>query len=177
MSLLDMTHRMTFYVDGGCRGNGQLGAYGAVAAVQEDQSGQISRFTRKLQQHESPTNSRAEITAIILALETALGGSDSLAVRPFLDVTIHSDSEYAVKCMNEWIHEWRRNGWVDSRGWDVKNHDLIERTSSLDDQVREFGAVTYKYIPREQNRKADKCCNDVMDEMEVEMGYVVDCFI
>ncbi|KAF2774431.1 ribonuclease H-like protein [Teratosphaeria nubilosa] len=172
-----MAHRMTFYVDGGCRGNGQPGAYGAAAALQEDASGQISRFTRKLEKHENPTNSRAEITAIILALETALDGSDSPAERPFLDVTIHSDSEYGVKCMNEWIHEWRRNGWVSSKGWEVKNRDLIERASSLEDQVKEFGAVTYKYIPREQNRKADKCCNDALDEMEVEMGYVVDFFM
>ncbi|KAI3328833.1 hypothetical protein F4824DRAFT_506163 [Ustulina deusta] len=55
---------MEFYVDGGCRGNGQPGVIGA-AANSKWKSQHLPRYP-------TPTNQRAEITAIIIALEWTL---------------------------------------------------------------------------------------------------------
>ncbi|RYP47536.1 hypothetical protein DL768_006413 [Monosporascus sp. mg162] len=112
----------------------------------------------------TPTNQRAEITAIILALEWALEKYQELDSDPYLVVKIHSDSRYAIGCMTQWIYKWANNGWVNSSGYDVANRDLIQRASELDDEVKELGEVEYIWIPREENTTADELCNEALDE-------------
>lgn len=158
-----MVYVMEIYVDGGCRGNGHPGSIGAAAAVFKKRYGGSESWTRSLPHTPTPTNQRAEITAIILALELALEKSDQLDTDPYLDVTIYSDSKYAVGCMNDWIYKWTRNGWVNAAGYEVANRDLIEEASDLDDRLKEIGDVQYIWIPREKNQLADECCNEDMD--------------
>ncbi|KAG8626059.1 hypothetical protein KVT40_006460 [Elsinoe batatas] len=64
------------------------------------------------------TNQRAELTAILRALE--LSPRD----RP---VTILSDSNYAINCVTKWFQNWRSNGWRNSNNKPVENKDLIEK--------------------------------------------------
>jgi ribonuclease HI len=106
------------------------------------------------------TNQRAEITAIMLGLEMALERYGELDFSPRLNVTIKSDSEYAVECMNEFIKKWSKNGWINSRGVPVANQDLIRAAHRLDGEVRKLGRVKYAWIPRELNEDADGYCND-----------------
>ena len=155
---------MEIYVDGGCRRNGQPGAIGAAAAIFELKFGRQDRWYKVLPRNPPPTNQRAEITAIILALEQALEKYEQLDKNPWLDVKIYSDSRYAIGCMTEWVYKWSRNGWRNAAGYEVANRDLIEKASDLDDRLKEEGDVEYIWIPREQNQDADSLCNDVMDD-------------
>ncbi|CAJ2501168.1 Uu.00g040210.m01.CDS01 [Anthostomella pinea] len=158
---------MEFYVDGGCRNNGYTNATGPAAACLMARSGSYWSKTRHLDRWPvTPTNQRAEIVAIIIALEWALERYDDLNGYPRLQVTIHSDSRYAVGCMTDWIYKWSQNGWVNARGNDVANRDLIQEASDLDDRVKELGRVDYVFVPREQNRNADEECNEALDEQE-----------
>lgn len=113
-----------------------------------------------------PTNQRAEITAIIMALKWALAKYEELDSNPDLDVTIYSDSKYAVECMSNWIYKWVRNDWTSSAGHEVVNRDLIENASNLDDRVAELGSVKYSWVPRSQNTTADECCNELLNQLE-----------
>jgi ribonuclease HI len=106
--------------------------------------------------------------AIKLALELALQEARGLRFNPHVDVTISSDSKYAIGCMNEWISKWYNNGWVNSAGNAVANRDLIEKASDLEDELAELGRVKYVWIPREQNTVADRLCNEKMDDMRRE---------
>ncbi|KAF2637585.1 ribonuclease H1 [Massarina eburnea CBS 473.64] len=158
---------MEFYVDGGCRGNGTSNAIGAAACVMRLRHGDTETWTRDLPNgyyDPLPTNQRAEITAIILALEIALEKYDKLNRRPWLDVTIKSDSRYAVNCMTEWVYKWSTNGWINAKGGEVVNRDLIQKASDLDDRLKEEGDVQYVWIPRGDNMDADDACNDALDE-------------
>jgi ribonuclease HI len=101
-----------------------------------------------------------------MALDHALQRYDDLDGDPWLDVTIHSDSRYAVNCMNEWIDKWANNDWINSAGREVANRDLIEKASILDEQLKEEGEVKYVWIPRSRNELADQYCNDALDEQE-----------
>lgn len=101
-----------------------------------------------------------------MALEWALEKYDELDSYPDLDVRIHTDSRYAVGCMDNWIYKWVRNGWVNSAGNEVANRDLIEEASDLDDKVKDLGAVRYIWVPRSENEDADRHCNEELDEME-----------
>ena len=67
------------------------------------------------------TNQRAELTAILRALE--LSPRD----RP---ITIYSDSNYAINCVTTWFQKWRANGWVNAQKKAVENKDLIEKILS-----------------------------------------------
>lgn len=58
------------------------------------------------------------------------------------------------------------NGWINSRGYEVANRDLIQEASNLDNQVQALGDVNYIWISRSENDEADELCNDVLDEME-----------
>ncbi|XTI82314.1 ribonuclease H1 [Cenococcum geophilum] len=159
-----MVYIMEIYVDGGCRGNGQPGAIGAAAAVFKKRNGKSVAWTKSLPLYPPPTNQRAEITAIILALEQALEKLEELDTNPHLDVKIYSDSRYAIGCMTNWIYKWARNGWINAAGNEVANRDLIQEASHLDDRLKEEGDVEYIWISREENQLADRLCNENMDK-------------
>ncbi|KAI0444635.1 ribonuclease H-like domain-containing protein [Xylaria telfairii] len=162
-----MVYVMEFYVDGGCRGNGYQWATGAAACCLMRKGHRFySHKSVHLPRYPTPTNQRAEITAIILALQWALERFEELDLSPRLDVRIHSDSKYAIGCMTTWVYKWASNGWQNSSGYDVANRDLIEQASDLDDEVKRLGSVTYEWVPREDNQLADRLCNDELDEQE-----------
>lgn len=58
------------------------------------------------------SNNRAEITGVLYAITT-------LQDKPW-SITIHSDSQYVVKGINEWRHNWKKKNYDG-----VKNIDLL----------------------------------------------------
>ncbi|KAI0405741.1 ribonuclease H1 [Xylaria palmicola] len=161
-----MVYVMEFFVDGGCRGNGQPGAIGAAACcLMRKYRGSHQARTIHLPSYPAPTNQRAEIMAIIMALEWAIEKTNELMTNPAISVRIHSDSKYAIGCMNTWIDNWVANGWVNSSGFEVANRDLIERASDLNDEVAYMGSVRYEWVPRSENQLADEYCNDALDDL------------
>jgi ribonuclease HI len=163
-----MVYRIQIYTDGGCRWNGKPWAIGAAAYAVKNKWGKYKGGTRALPSNPRPTNQRAEILGIILALKYVLRKWQDLDTDPYLVVKIYSDSKYAIGCMTNWIYTWEQNGWVNSKGFEVANRDLIEKASRLDDRVQELGSVDYIWIPREENEIADGWCNDRLDELEDE---------
>ena len=63
------------------------------------------------------TNQRAELTAILRAIDIA---------PRHRDVTIITDSRYAIDCVTVWFINWRRNNWMTKDKKPVENRDLIE---------------------------------------------------
>ncbi|KAI1769879.1 ribonuclease H-like domain-containing protein [Hypoxylon cercidicola] len=164
-----MVYNMVFQVDGGCRGNGTTSAIGVAAACLMSKGERCYwTRTRSLDEHDDhrPTSQRAEILAMIIALEWALEKYGDLNGTPRLNVKIYSDSRYAVGCMDEWIYRWSRNGWRNSRGSEIANRCLIQEASHLDDLVRNLGSVQYIHVPREENQLADNACNKALDELD-----------
>jgi ribonuclease HI len=160
-----MVYVMEFNVGGGCRRNGKPDPIGAAACcLQRRWDGYKYQTRSLLRSNPTPTNQRAELTAIIMALEWALKKYDELQTSPELDVRINSDSKYAVGCVETWIYKWARNGWQNSRGCEIANRDLVEKASDLDDLVKELGSVTYTWVPRSDNKDANGHCNEELDE-------------
>jgi ribonuclease HI len=158
-----MVYIMMVQVDGGCRRNGQQGAVGAASAIFVGKDGQPSEtWAYRLPEYPNPTNQRAELTAIIIALKQALQKYDGRNTHPNLDLTVLSDSKYAIGCMNSWIHKWSRKGWINSAGNGVANQDLLKEAYDLEKNLREKGTVAYRWIPRAQNKAADEACKRAM---------------
>jgi ribonuclease HI len=55
------------------------------------------------------------------------------AVRTFEGARLHiqSDSQYAIRCLTEWLPGWLRNNWLNSARKPVANRDLIEYIAFL----------------------------------------------
>ena len=68
------------------------------------------------------TNNRMELTAVIEAL-TALK-------RPSR-VILHTDSQYVMKGITEWIRGWKVKGWKTAAKAPVKNADLWRQLDEL----------------------------------------------
>ena len=64
------------------------------------------------------TNQRAELWAAIRGVQCALQSDYEV-------VEVRTDSQYVIKGMTEWIHNWRKNNWVTRGNHPVKNRDMF----------------------------------------------------
>jgi ribonuclease HI len=79
-------------------------------------------------------------------------------------VVIKSDSEYVVKGMTSWIHNWKLNGYRNSKKKPVVNTDLFK---DLEEEITALNNrdvhVQFWHVPREQNKIADYLANCILD--------------
>lgn len=100
---------LRIYTDGACSGNPGPGGWAAVL-LYGDKRKEISGFEA------DTTNNRMEVLAVIRGLE---------AIKLPCPVEVYSDSAYVVNAVKQnWISNWKRNGWKNSNKQDVKNQDL-----------------------------------------------------
>lgn len=114
----------SIYCDGACPGNGTKHAYGgwAWAYWPGPIAGEpVTYGAGKLVG--DATNQRAELTALLKALQWAAG-----QVRK---IDIYSDSQYAINCTSVWGPGWKRKGWKRSSGEPLQNLDLITQLVDL----------------------------------------------
>ncbi|SIT03010.1 ribonuclease HI [Alicyclobacillus vulcanalis] len=100
------------YTDGACSGNPGPGGWAAILQW----NGRVKELSGG---ERETTNQRMELKAVIEGLK---------ALKRPCDVIVHSDSAYVVNCFQQrWYVNWRRNGWVNSKGEPVQNRDLWEQ--------------------------------------------------
>lgn len=110
-----MEDRVDIWTDGACSGNPGPGGWGAVL-VWRGQEREISGGESET------TNNRMELMAAIEALQL---------LQRQTGVRLHTDSQYVMKGLTQWIHGWKRNGWMTKSGSEVKNTDLWKRLDAL----------------------------------------------
>ncbi|MES3026969.1 MAG: ribonuclease HI [Pseudomonadota bacterium] len=121
-----MTPQVVIYSDGACSGNPGPGGWGAVMISGE--------HVRDICGGEpATTNNRMELMAAIQALE---------ALKKPCKVELHTDSTYVMKGISEWIHGWKKRGWLTADKKPVKNDDLWRRL----DVARGKHDVTWKWV-------------------------------
>ncbi len=135
------------YTDGACRGNPGPGGWGVVLNYQD------KRKTLRGYAAET-TNNRMELTAVIEALR---------ALNRNCEVEIITDSKYVMQGINEWIANWKRNGWKTAARKPVKNVDLWQQ---LDEEVASH-VIDWKWVKghsgNEGNELADQRANEAID--------------
>ena len=102
--------------DGACSGNPGPGGWAAIL--------RYHRHEKELwgsQPH--TTNNRMEMTAAIEALRS---------LKENCEIEVVTDSEYLKRGITEWIHGWKRKGWMTAAKKPVVNQDLWK---ALDEQV------------------------------------------
>ncbi|KAL8691655.1 MAG: hypothetical protein Q9224_004127 [Gallowayella concinna] len=109
---------LRIHTDGSALGNGQAGAFAGIGVYFGP--GDRRNLSETLPGPRQ-TNQRAELTAILRALEI---------VPKNRDVSIITDSKYAIDCVTVWCINWRKNGWKTAAGKAVENKDLVENILS-----------------------------------------------
>lgn len=145
-----MTPQVVIYSDGACSGNPGPGGWGAILMsgehVKEIHGGEAAT-----------TNNRMEMMAAIQALESLK--------RP-CKVEVHTDSQYVMKGISEWIHGWKARGWKTADKKPVKNDDLWRRL----DAARSKHDVAWKWVKghagHEHNERADELARLGMQEFK-----------
>lgn len=71
------------------------------------------------------TNNRAELYAIYRAIRLVEKNFE------FDRLVINTDSEYSLKAVTVWIHNWKKRGWKNVKNKPVENQDLIKKIDAL----------------------------------------------
>jgi len=143
-----VTPQVVIHTDGACSGNPGPGGWGAVLHYADREK---ELWGGELQ----TTNNRMELMAAIQALE---------ALKRPCRVELHTDSQYVQKGIHEWIHGWKRRGWLTADKKPVKNDDLWKRL----DQARLRHEVDWRWVKghagHEFNERADALARQGMAE-------------
>ncbi|MDB5461459.1 MAG: Ribonuclease [Caulobacteraceae bacterium] len=134
-----MTPKVIVHTDGACRGNPGPGGWGAVLHYGGHEKllwgGELDT-----------TNNRMELMGAIQALE---------ALNKPCRVELHTDSQYVMKGITQWIAGWKARGWKTADKSPVKNVDLWQRL----DAARARHTVDWRWIKghagHEHNEHAD----------------------
>ena len=143
MESIKLMETLDIYTDGACKGNPGPGGWGAMMRTGE--------HVKELFGGEAnTTNNRMELKAVIEAL-TAL-------TRPCA-VVVHTDSQYVLKGISEWIHGWKARGWKTAAKAPVKNVDLWQALDAA--QARH--TIEWRWVKghagHEGNERADALAN------------------
>ena len=133
---------MNLYTDGACSGNPGPGGWGAVLifnGIEKELSGA----------NPNTTNNVMEITAVIEGLK---------ALKRPCNVNIYSDSAYVVNCFEKnWINNWIKNNWVNSKKEPVKNKELWLELYDL----TKIHKVTFNKVKGHSNVKYNNRCDEL----------------
>ena len=143
---------ITIYTDGSSRGNPGPGGWGVILAHD-------NRVVELGGREEHTTNNRMELMACIRALEFSIFNFQ------FSNVQINTDSEYVMKGMTTWIHNWQRKGWRTAGRKPVLNQDLWQELL----KVTEGKNIEWKYVASHTgvplNERADVIATSFADNI------------
>jgi probable phosphoglycerate mutase len=135
-----MASKFIVEADGGSRGN--PGVAGSGAVVLDASSGavliEIARFIGVA------TNNVAEYVALVAGLEAAFDRDENA------EIVVRMDSKLVIEQM--------------SGRWKIKHPGMIQLGKQVQDLVR-GKTVSWQWIPREQNFRADALANKAMDDL------------
>jgi ribonuclease HI len=100
--------KIEIYTDGACKGNPGVGGWGAILIAGKHEK---ELFGGELE----TTNNRMELMAVIQALN---------ALKRPCEIALHTDSQYVLKGITEWMVGWKAKGWKTASKAPVKNVDL-----------------------------------------------------
>lgn len=135
--------KIIIYTDGGSRGNPGEAAIGVVF---KDHAGHVlKKYGETIG---IATNNVAEYTAVVFALQKAkqLFGKEKTK---HMECEIRMDSQLVVRQMNG---EYR-----------IENEHLQKLFMKIWNAKFDFGKITFRHVPREQNTEADAMANEALD--------------
>uniref|UniRef100_A0A1B6GSK7 Ribonuclease H1 n=1 Tax=Cuerna arida TaxID=1464854 RepID=A0A1B6GSK7_9HEMI len=143
--IVDQEGFVIVYTDGACSNNGRTGAKAGVGVWFNHNH----PFNVAGPVEGTPTNNNAEIQAATRAIQQArLAGVRRL--------NIHTDSQFMISCITEWIKKWKRNNWITTNGGQVKNK---EQLIILDEAIQTLDAVKWTHVRGHTGHEGNECAD------------------
>lgn len=143
----DNRNRIEIFTDGSCWPNPGPGGWGIVIQTGADEIKLYGGERRT-------TNNQMEMQAAIEALK--------YFAEPCL-INLWTDSQYLRKGITQWIHGWKRNGWITRSGDPVKNQDRWQ----ILDMLCEHHQVCWHWIKGHNGHRE----NEIADQLSVKGRY------
>ncbi|MBS4098261.1 MAG: ribonuclease HI [Sulfuricella sp.] len=137
------------FTDGACKGNPGPGGWGVWLRYGSNEKELCGG-------EPGTTNNRMELTAVIRALEAL--------TRP-CHVRLHTDSQYVQKGISEWIHGWKKRGWLTADKKPVKNDDLWKKLDELAANHHVEWLWVKGHAGHEGNERADQLANRGIEQL------------
>ena len=135
--------KIQIYTDGACKGNPGVGGWGALLVAGNKEKELFGG-------EKDTTNNRMELMAVIQALH---------ALKRPCEITLHTDSQYVLKGMTEWLSGWKAKGWKTASKAPVKNVDLWQAL----DQAQTAHKIEWRWVRGHTghpgNERADQLAN------------------
>ena len=133
------------FTDGACSGNPGAGGWGVILRYGETE--------KELSGGEAhTTNNRMELTAVIEALK---------ALKRECEITLYTDSRYVMDGVNEWMPNWKKNGWkTTNKKSAVKNLELWQELDSLLPRHKIKWIWVKGHNGHPENERVDKLARD-----------------
>lgn len=136
------------YTDGSCLGNPGKGGWGVIIEWTDGQ-------TQLWGNSPSSTNNEMELTA-------AYNACTELVKNNIHNAIIHTDSNYVMKGITEWMIKWKTNGYKSSTNKPIKN---IEIWKLLDEEQNKINNLKWVHVKAHNgnimNEKVDKLAREV----------------
>jgi ribonuclease HI len=130
---------LEIYSDGGSRGNPGPAAIGVVILENKEAKAELSEYIGEA------TNNTAEYTAVIRALKWVKSN-----IQDDVEVAFYLDSLLVVEQLNQ--------------RYKLKNEGLKPLFWQIRGLIMDLGGkITFKHIPREKNKEADRLVNEALD--------------
>ncbi len=155
MQQINKTKLVEIFTDGACKGNPGIGGWGVYLHVGEDT---LELFGGE----KMTTNNQMELLAAIRALQSL---KTFPAVSMGDQVQIHTDSQYVQKGISEWIHGWKKRGWLTADKKPVKNEALWKQLDQLSQQYQVEWFWVRGHSGHDGNEQADRLANRGVESM------------
>ena len=145
-----ISRKIELFTDGACKGNPGLGGWGVLI-------NNSNNFIELKGTQRQTTNNRMELIAVIEGLKS---------IKENENIEITTDSMYVKNGINQWINNWKRNGWKTAAKKPVKNKDLWQE---LDELVQNY-SIKWLWVKGHSghpgNERADQLANEAIEEFQ-----------
>lgn len=142
---------IVIFTDGACSGNPGPGGWACALSLPDGKARELAG------REELTTNNRMELRAVIEALR-------AVRSRPGPAI-VHTDSTYVLSGVTQWVHGWKRRGWLTAAGEPVKNAELWRELDALR-AARGPGGAQWRWVRGHDGHDANERC----DELAVAMS-------
>jgi ribonuclease HI len=139
-----------YYTDGSCSPNPGPGGFAVI----------LDKKPVVLGHDKESTNIRMEGEALIAAMKHSEGQK----------CEIHTDSEFWIKVITEWVLNWEKNGWKKSKG-EIKNLDLVKQACAIYKKSNAKLVWVKAHIGHDGNELADEWANKARLDKLIELIY------
>jgi ribonuclease HI len=113
------------HADGACKGNPGRGGWGVILLSGKNRKEMFGGEA-------ATTNNRMELTAVIEGLA---------ALKKRSRVHVFTDSQYVQKGISEWIHSWKKRGWLTADRKPVLQRNIGDLVNRFPVHVPNLGQV------------------------------------